>query len=275
MMMELLATLIVVAVALGVGAYLIRAALDDGREPATRAVVAAAAVVAVVATALPALRTVHPGEPAFAGDVERADDAIPVPTGFSGPVRLLVSGKLAPGGEPVVTFTIGGTRTPVDGKLERTFGYARVARSGRPRVASDHDTDFFPAYVSPGSQALRLERIRGQLVSPLRVAVYREPIPISGGPWILAGLALLLAAIADARLGTRHNLSVASGMAVAFGLLVTYNATPASAIGPAAGGLVLGAIVGSIAGWIAAAVVRRLVPPARRPPRVRRGDAAA
>lgn len=273
--MDILATLIVVAVALGVGLYVVRPALVASRDAATRAVVAAAAVVTVVATALPALRTVHPGEPAFAGEVDRPDDGVPVPEGFSGPVRLLVSGKLAERGEPVVTFTISGTHGPVEGRLERTFGYARVGRSGRARVASDHDIDFFPARIDAGSRRLRLDRIQGQLASPLRIAVYREPIPIAGGPWILAAIALALAAVGDARLGLRENLSIAAGMALAFGLLVTYNATPASAIGPAAGGVVLGAIVGSLAGWIAAAVARRIVPAARRPPRARGGATAA
>lgn len=273
--MEILATLIVVAVALGVGVYLVRPALEGPRDAATRTVVAAAAVVTVIATALPALRTLHPGEPAFAGEVDRADDTVAVPQGFSGPVRLLVSGKLAERGEPAVTFTIAGTHEAVQGKLERTFGYARVGRSGRARVASDHDTDFFPARIDAGTRALRLDRIQGQLASPLRIAVYREPIPIAGGPWILAAIALALAAIADARLGLRNNLSVAAGMALAFGLLVAYNATPTSAIGPAAGGVILGAIVGSLAGWIAAAVVRRFVPAARRPPRVKGGATPA
>jgi hypothetical protein len=273
--MDFLATLIVLAVSLGVALYLLRPALDPQRDTATRALAGAAALVTLVSAGLPALRTVHPGDPLFAGEVERSGDAIPVPDGISGPVRLLVSGKLAERGEPVVTFTIGGTREPVDGKLERTFGYARIGRGGRARVSQDHDTDFFPANLSPGARSMRLERIQGQLTTPLRIAVYREPIPIPGGPYVLAVLALALAAVVDARLGWKSTLAVASGMAVAFGLLVTYNATPASAIGPAAGGVVLGAIVGSLAGWIAGALVRRFVPPVKRRPGARTGPAAA
>ncbi len=273
--MEILATLIVIAVALGAAGYLVRPALEPQRDRPTRALAAAAAFLTLIAAGLPALRTVHPGDPLFAGEVDRSGDSVPVPGGISGPVRLLVSGRLADRGEPVVTFTIGGTREPVDGKLERTFGYARIGRSGRARVAQDHDTDFFPAYLSPGARAITLERIQGQLTTPLRIAVYREPIPIPGGPYVLAALALVLAAVLDARLGWKNNLSVASGMAVVFGLLVTYNATPASAIGPAAGGVVLGGIVGSLAGWIVGAIVRRFVPPVKRRPAARSGPAAA
>jgi hypothetical protein len=273
--MDFLAALIVVAVALGAGVYLVRPALDPQRDTATRAFAGAAALLTLGTVGLPSLRTVHPGEPLFSGEVERSGDSVAVPEGISGPVRLLVSGKLAERGEPVVTFTVSGTREPVDGKLERTFGYARIGRGGRARVAQDHDTDFFPANLADGTRSLRLERIQGQLTTPLRIAVYREPIPIPGGPYVLAALALVLAAVVDARLGWKSNLAVASGMAVTFGLLVTYNATPASAIGPAAGGVVLGAIIGSLAGWIAGALVRRVVPPVKRRPAARTGPAAA
>ncbi len=261
---ETIASMVVLAVGLGVALYVLRPALDHGREAGSRAVAAAAAALTLVATALPALRTVHPGDPVFAGDVGQVDETIAVPEGFSGQVRLLVSGKLAERGEPSVTFVITGTRDPVEGRLERTFGYARVGRGGRARVAHDHTADFYPAQIAPGARELKLDRIQGDLGSRLRVAVYREPIPVAGGPWVLAALALLLASIADARLGLKNNLAVAAGMAVAFGLLVTYNATPAAAVGPAVGGVILGALGGSLAGWVTGVIARRLVPPARK-----------
>jgi hypothetical protein len=87
---------------------------------------------------------------------------------------------------------------------------------------------------------------------------------VPGGPWWLALVALALAAVAEARLALPSAVAVPAGMALAFGLLVTYNATPSAAIGPAVGGIVLGALVGSLAGWFAGALGRRLVKPARR-----------
>ncbi len=261
---EATASLVVVAVGLGVGLYVLRPALDPRRDGASRAAAAGAALLTAVATVLPALRTVHPGDPIFRGDVAQADEAIPVPEGVSGPVRLLVSGKLAERGEPSVAFTITGTKEPVEGRLERTFAYARVGRGGRARVAHDHTADFYPAEIPAGARELKLERLQGQLGSRLFIAVYREPIPVAGGPWVLAALALALGSVADARLGLKNNLAVAAGMAAAFGLLVTYNATPAAAVGPALGGIILGALGGSLAGWIAGALVRRFVPPARK-----------
>ncbi len=272
---EAIASLVVLAVGLGVGLYVMRPALDPRREPASRALAGGAALLTAVATILPALRTVHPGDPIFAGEVAQVDDSVAVPEGVAGPVRVLVSGKLPEHGEPAVTFTISGTKDPVDGKLERTFGYARVGRGGRARVAHDHTADYYAAQIPPGTRALKLDSLQGQLGSPLRVAVYREPIPVAGGPWVLAAAALLLAAIADARLGLKNNLAVAAGMAVAFGLLVTYNATPAAAVGPAIGGVILGALGGSLCGWIAGAIARRVVPQAQRRGAARSNAASA
>ncbi|GEJ58821.1 hypothetical protein [Anaeromyxobacter diazotrophicus] len=261
---EATATLVVLVVAALAAVFLVRPALDARREPLARGLAAAAAIATLVATLLPALRTVRPGEPLFAGDVGQVGDKIAVPPAAAGAVRLLVSGKLPERGEPSVTFTLGGTKEPVEGKLERTYGYARVGRGTRARVAHDHTADYYPADLPAGASALELERLQGQLGSRLAVAVFREPIPFAGGPWILAGLALLLACAADARLGQRNNLSVAAGMALAFALLVTYNATPAAAVGPSVGGVVLGGLAGSLAGWIVGALVRQVVPPAPR-----------
>jgi len=272
---ETTATLVVLAVAIVGAVFLVRPALDARREPLARGLAVAAAVVTLAAMLLPALRTVRPGEPLFAGDVGQVDETIPVPPGAAGPVRLLVSGKLPDRGEPSVSFTIGGTKEPVEGRLERTYGYTRVGRGARARVAHDHTADYYAAELPAGASALKLERLSGQLGSRLAVAVFREPIPFAGGPWILAGLALLLACAADARMGQRNNLSVAAGMALAFALLVTYNATPAAAVGPAVGGVVLGALAGSLVGWIVGALVRQVVPAAPRRPAPGKGKAAS
>jgi hypothetical protein len=272
---EATASAVVVAIGLGVPLYVLRPALDPRRDGASRALSAGAAILAAVAVLLPALSTVHPGEPVFRGDMGQTDDAIPIPEGFSGPVRLLVSGKLDERGEPSARFTISGTKEPVEGKLERTFSYARIGRGGRARVAHDHTADYYPAQIPAGARELKLDELHGQLGSRLFVAIYREPIPVAGGPWVLAALALLAGAVADARLGLKNNLAVAAGMAVAFGLLVTYNATPAAAVGPALGGIILGGLGGSLAGWIAGTLARQVVPQAKKRGVARPGAATA
>ena len=260
------ATVVVLGVGIVATLFLVRPALDPRRDASARALAVAAALATALATLLPALRTVRPGDPMFAGDLGQVGESIAVPPSAAGAVRLLVSGKLPDRGEPSASFTIEGTTPAVEGKLDRTYGYARVGRSGRARVAHDHTSDYYPARLPDGARSLTLARLSGQLGSRLAVAVYREPIPVAGGPWVLAAVALLLACAADARLGQKNNLSVAAGMALAFALLVTYNATPATAVGPTVGGVVLGALAGSLAGWIVGVLVRQVVPAAPKKP---------
>ncbi|MFL5272058.1 MAG: hypothetical protein ACJ79E_08340 [Anaeromyxobacteraceae bacterium] len=258
----LTATVVVVALAAGISLYVARQALDPRRDDTIRALAAAAAALTLFATAWPALRTVHPGEPIFTGDVGQIEETLAVPATAAGRVRFLISGRLPERGDPSASFTLTGTREPVEGKLERTYGYARVGRGGRARVAHDHTSDFYEAFIPAGTRALKLDRVVGQLGGRLRVEAFRDPLPMPWGPWAAAAIAVLLASAAEARLGRRSDLSVAAGMAVAFGLLVTFNATPDSAVGPTVGGIVLGAMSGALAGWIAGVIVRRFVEPA-------------
>jgi hypothetical protein len=269
------ASLVILALSLGAALYLLRPALDPGRDPVTRAVAVAAALLTLVAAGLPAYRAVHPGSPLFSGELGAVDDAVPVPPGVSGRVRLLVAGQLPPRGQPSVLFTLSGPREPVEGELERTFTTARVGRRGRERVAHDHTADFYEAFLPAGTPAVRLDRVEGELGGPLRVSAYRDLVAMPWGPWALALAATALACAGDGRLGQRNHLGVAAGMAAAFGLLVAFNATPASAVGPALGGAVLGAISGSLGAWLLGAIVCRVVPPARRADPQRKGTAAA
>jgi hypothetical protein len=258
----LTATLVIVAVAVGLALYVAREAFDPRRDGASRALAGAAAALTLFATSWSALRTVHPGEPIFSGELGQVDETMAVPAAAAGHVRFLISGRLPERGDPSVSFTVSGTRDPVEGKLERTYSNARVGRSGRARIAHDHTADFYEAFIPEGTRALKLDRVAGQLGSRLRLEAFRDPMPMPWGPWIVAALAVLLAAAAEARLGRKSDLSVAAGMGAAFGLLVTFNATPDTAVGPTVGGVVLGAMAGALGGWIAGAIVRRFVQPA-------------
>jgi hypothetical protein len=267
--------LVCVAAPLLAAVLMLRPLVESGRDRAGKVLVAAAAGATLLAGAAPALRSIVPGEPLFRGDVGVEGETIPVPAGAHGNVRVLVHGKLGQGGEPSVSFTLAGSEPAIEGRLERTVGYARVGRGGRARVAHDHTADWFEGALPPGAVALRLARLQGQLGGRLEVAVYRQWLP-RAWLWAVAAAALLLAAAADARLGLKGNSAVPSGMALAFGLLVAYNATPFSAAGPAVGGVVLGAMVGALAGAIAGVIGRKLVPHARRRAPERSGrDAAA
>jgi NhaP-type Na+/H+ or K+/H+ antiporter len=67
-------------------------------------------------------------------------------------------------------------------------------------------------------------------------------------------------AIADARL-RKGNAAAVTAMALAFAIIVTENATPASALGTTFGAILLGAICGAVAGVLLAAIARKLLPP--------------
>jgi hypothetical protein len=254
---------VTVAASLAAAVFILRPALDPGREARGRALLWAAAALTLLFTAAPSLQAILPGNPLFEGDVGIPGESVLVPQGASGLIRVLVNGKLKEGGEPSVSFRFTGTEQPIEGKLERTIGYARVGRGGRTRVAHDHTSDWYEAKLPPGATELRLAELRGQPAGRLQVSIYRDWLP---HPLILAAAlsALLLAAAADARLGMKGNAAVASGMSLAFGLLVSFNATPGSAVGPAVGGVVLGAMVGALAGALAGWLGRKVVPAAKR-----------
>ncbi len=259
------AVLVAVAAPLAVALVMLRPALETGRAAGSRALLGVTALLTLLVTVVPALQAILPGAPLFAGDVGIEGETIAVPSGVEGRIRLLVAGHLREGGEPQVTFAFTGARQPIEGKLERTTSYARVGRLGRTRVTHDHISDWYEGVLSPGTAALRLDRLQGHLGSRLEVSVYRDWLP-HAVQVLVAFLVLLLAAGADARGGVQGNTAVLSGMALAFGLLVSFNATPAAAVGPAVGGVILGAVIGALAGGAAGWLGRKVVPATRRQP---------
>lgn len=256
------AALLAAVVALAAAVLVARRGLRARADRAGRALAVAAAAGTLALTAWPAMDTVLPGSPLFQGDLAAVGDRLQVPPDVSGHLRLLVNVPLPRTGAPEVTFRIAGPSAPVEGRLERTFSYSRVGRGGgRAAVAHDHSSAWRPALLPPGARTLELQRLSGEHAGPLHVAVHRDRFP----PPLLVGLALLalaLAAAAEARLGGRGGEAAVTGIALAFGLLVTFNATPGAAVGSAVGGLLLGVIAGAAVGAVAAVVARRIVPPA-------------
>jgi epoxyqueuosine reductase len=256
---------IVVAGALAASAFVLRPALDAAHDGRLRALAWGATAMCLLVSAVPAMRTMLPGDPLVDGTLGIEGETIPIPAGTDGSVRVLVNGKLKEGGEATVSFVITGTEQPVEGKLERTFSTTRIGRSGRARVSHDRNTDFLEARIPVGTKELRLDKLQGQLGARMQVLVYRELVP-RWGVFALSVLALLLVAFADARLGLRGNAVIAGGIGLAFGMLVYTNATPSTAVGPAIGGLILGAAAGALAGSLAGWLVRKFVKTAKKRP---------
>jgi len=267
---QVTATLVSVIAPLTAALFVLRPALDPSRDRLGRLLAVATAVLAFACSAVPAVQAILPGDPLVQGDLGIEGETIAVPAGVSGRVRVLVSGKLRQGGDSAVAFSFAGPERPIEGRLERTYRTARIGRSGSARVAADHTSDFYEAVLPAGISEIRLDRLQGQLGGRLRLAVYRDWFPHSA-MLLLALLVLILAGAADARLGLRGNAAIPAGMALAYGILVAMNATPAAAVGQAVGGVLLGAIVGSVAGAGADVLMRRFVQgPSRRggkPPR--------
>jgi len=248
----------VVAVALAGASLMLRGA--PVAAPLARGLAVAAALAMLAAVLLSALPTVAPGRPLVEGELGQPGDKLALPAGAHGRLRLLVSGKLPERGETSVVYAIAGPLPEVEGRLERVYRQVRVGRGGRGRAATDHTADWYDAVVPAGAAELTLRKVNGQLGSRLHLGVYQPLVP-APYPWVLSVLALLLAAAAEARLGRRNGVAVPAGMALAFGLLVTFNATPTAAVGQVGGGVILGAIAGSLAGWLAGLVARRLLLP--------------
>lgn len=252
------AAVLITVLTLAAGAAVLRPALSGRSDPLSRRLVGAAAAATVVLAAVPALATVHPGRPVVEGDLGATGDRLPLPPGTPGRARLLVHATLPAAGVPRATFVLGGARPPVEGHLERTISYARVGRGGRAAVPHDHSSAFLEANLSD-APAVVLSALGGETAGPLHVSVYRDLLP-RPAHLLLALLALALAAVAQARM-RRGNAAAFAGMALAFGLLVTENATPDAAVGPTFGAILLGAFAGAVAGAIAGWLARRLVAP--------------
>lgn len=262
----LTAAVMVALATLAAAAMVLRAAVT-GRTDRGALALSALAAAGILVVGVPALTAVAPGRPLAEGDLSARGGAVPLPAGLAGRVRLLVRATLPAAGAPVLSFTIGGTIPPAQGHLERTYSYARVGRGGRAAVAHDHSATYLETRLA--GQALVLERLSGEPVGALHVAVYRDWVPL----WLHLALAiavLVLAAVAEARL-RRGGAAALAGMALAFGILVAENATPASAVGTTFGSILLGGLVGALAGGIAGVVARRLIAPApeRLPARTR------
>ncbi|HVP66423.1 MAG TPA: hypothetical protein VMT17_04090 [Anaeromyxobacteraceae bacterium] len=260
---------VAVLVPVVLGLMVARPAVEHPPSRTAAALLVAAGVLSALVAAVPALEAVHPGDPDFVAEFEREDQAASLPEGMGGRVLLLVSAPLGGAGEPQVNFRLSGFSDPVEGRLERTFGYARVGRSGRARVAHDHDADWFEARIPAGAKEIRLERLQGRVAGGLRVSVYRDWLPRAAA-WVLSLLVLVLAALGEVRAGRDAGSTIAAGVALGFGLVVSYNVTPAQAVVPSLWAIVLGAIAGAPAAVLVRMLVRRLVPSASP---VRKGKA--
>jgi hypothetical protein len=253
--------IVAVLVPLVLGLMVLRPALSASFDPVTRALLGVGAVLSFAVAAIPAYEAVRPGEPHLVAELTRAGETQSVPPGTNGRVLLLVSTRLGGAAEPVVEFRLGGFDEPVSGELRRTTGFARVGRGGSTKVTHDHDSDWFEAKLPASAKEIRLERVQGLSTAPLRVELYRDWLP-HGLAWVLSLVALALAAAGEVRCRRDSGATIAAGVALGFGLVVSYNVTPGRAVVPALWAIVLGAILGAPAAVLFRLAIRRILPSA-------------
>jgi len=255
--------IVAVLVPLVLALMVARPAFSSTVDPGTKLMLGAAALFTFGVAAIPAFEAVHPGEPRAVAEFTRADETQALPAGTDGSVLLLVSTRLGGAAEPVVSFRLGGFDQPVEGELKRTTGFARVGRGGSTKVTHDHDSDWFEARIPKEAKEIRLERVQGLSTAPLRVEIFGNWIP-HGVALVLSLLALVLAAAGEVRCRRDSGAAIAAGIALGFGLVVSYNVTPGRAVVPSLWAIVLGAIVGAPAAVILRMILRRVLPAARR-----------
>ncbi len=253
--------IVAVLVPFVLGLFVLRPAIDPSVDGLTKGLLGVAAFLSFAVAAVPAYEAVRPGEPQFVAELSRVGDVQAVPQGRSGDVLLLVSTRLGGAAEPTVNFRLGGFDRPVEGELRRTTGFARVGRGGSTKVTHDHDADWFEAKLPAGAKEIRLDKVQGLSSAPLRVELYRDWLP-HGLAWILSIVALALATAGEVRCRRDSGASIAAGVALGFGLVVSYNVTPGRAVVPALWAIVLGAIAGAPAAVVLRLVLRRFMPTA-------------
>jgi hypothetical protein len=241
-------------VALVLALLMVRPALSATVDPLTRGLTLGAAALAALVCAGAAVGATWPGAPLAAGSLARPGDTLPLPAGLTGRVKLLVHAPLPPGGTPQADFRISGATAPLEGHVERTISSVRVGRGSRANVAHDLNETWVHGAVVAGTPALTLDRLSGQVAGPLEVALHRELLPPLA-VWILAAVALAVAAVAESRL-RKGGVAALAGMALAYGLLVAWNATPSQAVGTSLGSILLGGLGGALAGGLAALLAR-------------------
>lgn len=251
--------IVTILVPLVLGLMALRPALSPSTDTATRVLLGVGALLAFAVAAVPAFEAVHPGEPQVVAELTRAGDVQSVPPGTSGEVLLLVSTRLGGAADPVVSFRLGGFDRSVEGELRRTTGFARVGRGGSTKVTHDHDSDWFEARLPAGAKEIRLERVQGLSASPLRVEMYRDWLP-HWLAWVLSLVALSLVAAGEVRCRRDSGAAIAAGVALGFGLVVSYNVTPGRAVVPALWAVVLGGVIGAPAAVLLRMAFRRILP---------------
>ena len=192
-------------------------------------------------------------------DVMAAPDAIPLPRGAHGPVRLTARVDFAGMGDALVNLGISGAEEPIDIRLEK----AAVRGEGRHRHLKNDGVEV-PVVIGEGVRELKVERLEGQHRRPVRIAVLPpRPLP-PWGPWFLGLLAVLaVGAISRRTILPEFALPVVGAVA-GFTLFVEAVSNSGAPLRSVFAGLLFGTIPGALAAMIVGWAIRMPHKPSRR-----------
>jgi hypothetical protein len=210
-----------------------------------------------VATALvamaPVVSTLHPGQPLARGPVSAAGQSLAL-SHLPHHIRVLLHADFGLVSASSVDVVLGVGGSHLEGHLDRTVTWGRVARRTRGKMTREHSSQVVSATVAERAPALTVEDLRGNAPGGLQFEVFRDWVPF-GWESALAGLLLLVSATLAGRLGAGAGTAAALAVPLVFGLAIYRMATPDAAVGAQLGALLVAGIGGTVAGgtlgWIA------------------------
>jgi hypothetical protein len=204
----------------------------------------------VVAAAAPMLHSMFPGRLLAEGSLSQKGDAVPLPSGLHGAVRVLASADLPEGS--LLHFSIQAGPVASSADLRRQ---ARWWRAGdeRRHYHEDRRSVLFTVDVARGVDELVLAGVSGR-ADQLRVRVFQTALP----PWTVRVASLLLGLAFAARYSRSPRTRFAAGLGlvtVLGGVIGATEARPDAAVGAVlagfAGGTVVGVPLAAAVAWVA------------------------
>lgn len=238
--------------------------LATPRSPRQWLAVVGAALATWIASTVPGLDALLPGDPLAQAHVQAVGDTLDVPDGLKGRVRVLVHADLPARGEAVVAVRLTGMKEPLEARFERRSSHQRGPDGAKRYVAfSDPETKFFTAEIPAGARPLHVESFVGHAREMVRIEIYKPALEMAfvGA----AGLsALVIVLFLGTRMPLRKHALAAAGVALGFGIAFGARATPASSVRDAGAALLTGGLLGACLGGVLARYIR--------PVRVRRSS---
>jgi hypothetical protein len=237
--------LLAAAITGGLGVLLVARLVESA--PTDRAGGIAALLVVLLAASVfaPIALAAFPGAPLAAHTLQQSGEALALPAGSAGPVRL--AAHVQPG--EAATFdcryglALGNDRFDLD--LGRQAQAVRMGRRGRGSVMHDTSSAFMRTEVAAGVDRVVLERAAGSPACALQLAVYRDHMPARRA-WLMNSVLLGLVAGLAWRYRADATVAVVAGAAVGFGVVTADAISPTAVVRAVIGGVLLGTPIGAL-----------------------------